>query len=817
MGCDVPSRLSFNSMRSRILVAVTAMVLALIVLCVYAGFLTLEDGLRLRGLESMHKQVYGPTEKLVTALQGERRLSVELLANPSDVRRAALDIERKATDKAAADLRRLSQEATQEDARLADRIRSVRGQLRDLKAGRESIDGADVDQVRAGAMYSEVVASALLVLDALPANSDPMFGDQQRILIALERAREALSREVAVLAGSLAEGGLTAGERRTFLELRAAQRDRLDIAISGLDDDQLAAYQKAVRDGGFTKLRDLENQVVSADEADSTRTPFSAKLWNRTGDGALEGLRDLELTFAGHLLRDSGAQADTLVFRALMITVGGALFVILMLVVWIVIAPRHVVGSLHALGAAIDDFDRHLPEVAKRLGRGEKVDVDAAVPRRKFGPDEFGDVGRALNKVERTAVEAAIEAAQHLGTKTVLANLARRTQSLVHRQLRELDTMEREAEDPRLLERLFTVDHLATRMRRHAEDLIILAGSTPARRWRKPVAMVNVVRAAAGEVEHYRRVQATEVDEAFLVGRAVGDVTHLLAELIENATSYSPPTTKVRLRGFEVSNGFAVEIIDCGLGIAEDERALYNDRLADPPEFAHLPDTVRLGLIVVGHLAKRHGIRVTLSESPYGGITTVVLIPTALLETPGEAPTELPSEAPFTSVRAQLMAQPASTPDRDRFAEMDADRSADTLTPLDVRPELEPDPEPGEPEEPDPGTLSSHVDLGADEPSGEDALLPKRVRQQSLAQELRDAPPPPVSRQSNGRTPEQIRSMMSAFQRGTRKGRTTDPETPEETEAPEETGAPEEIEAAEASELAARKPSPRPQNSDEDI
>ena len=212
-----------------------------------------------------------------------------------------------------------------------------------------------------------------------------------------------------------------------------------------------------------------------------------------------------------------------------------------------------------------------LPDVVGRLRRGENVDVNAEAPPLRVGRDEIGRVGQAFDLVRQTAIRAAVEEARlRQGLNDVFRSLARRSQSLLHRQLTLLDQMERRASDPEALDDLFRLDHLTTRMRRHAEGLVILAGAPPGRGWSSPVRMVDVMRGAIAEVEDYARVSVATRSQAALTGSAVADVIHLLAELIENATTLSPPYTSVRVSGDTVANGFAIEVEDRGLGIEPD-------------------------------------------------------------------------------------------------------------------------------------------------------------------------------------------------------------------------------------------------------
>ncbi len=311
-------------------------------------------------------------------------------------------------------------------------------------------------------------------------------------------------------------------------------------------------------------------------------------------------------------------------------------------------------GIIRRLGGlertALQLAEVQLPDVVARLRRGEDVDVDAEAPPLRVGRDEIGRVGQAFDLVRQTAVRAAVEEARlRQGLNDVFRSLARRSQSLLHRQLTLLDQMERRASDPEALDDLFRLDHLTTRMRRHAEGLVILAGAPPGRGWSSPVLMVDVMRGAIAEVEDYARVSVATRSQAALAGSAVADVIHLLAELIENATTLSPPYTSVRVSGDTVASGFAIEVEDRGLGISPQRLAELNDRLASPPEF-NPSDSEQLGLFVVSQLAKRHGIRVTLKASAYGGTAAVVLIPRHLVVTEDAFRAGLPGEPAAVAV-----------------------------------------------------------------------------------------------------------------------------------------------------------------------
>ena len=338
--------------------------------------------------------------------------------------------------------------------------------------------------------------------------------------------------------------------------------------------------------------------------------------------------------------------------RVAAVSVVGLLGLLLTITVTILVA-RSIIRRLGGLERnALQLAEVQLPDVVGRLRRGENVDVNAEAPPLRVGRDEIGRVGQAFDLVRQTAIRAAVEEARlRQGLNDVFRSLARRSQSLLHRQLTLLDQMERRASDPEALDDLFRLDHLTTRMRRHAEGLVILAGAPPGRGWSSPVRMVDVMRGAIAEVEDYARVSVATRSQAALTGSAVADVIHLLAELIENATTLSPPYTSVRVSGDTVANGFAIEVEDRGLGIGPTRLAELNDRLANPPEF-NPSDSEQLGLFVVSQLAKRHGIRVTLKASPYGGTAAIVLIPRHLVVTEEAFRSGLPGEPAMAQLTA---------------------------------------------------------------------------------------------------------------------------------------------------------------------
>jgi signal transduction histidine kinase len=307
---------------------------------------------------------------------------------------------------------------------------------------------------------------------------------------------------------------------------------------------------------------------------------------------------------------------------------GLGLLAVVLSIIGSLLVGRGLVRELSELRRSAEDLaDHRLPRMVDQLATGLDVDMDDDSPDVPIKTREIAQVRDAFAKVQRTAVDAAVgQARLREGIGEVFRNLARRSQALLHRQLGLLARVERRTEDPQELADLFRVDHLTTRMRRNADSLLILSGHSPARGWRHPVPFAEVIRAAAAEVEDYTRVSLISAGDAGLAGAAVGDVIHIIAELIENATIYSPPNTPVVIQGGVVGQGYAIDIEDRGLGMSDKKLAGANNQLAEPLPFDPA-DIDQLGLLVAGQLARRHEIKITLRGNPYGGTTAIVLIP----------------------------------------------------------------------------------------------------------------------------------------------------------------------------------------------
>ncbi|MBE1585504.1 nitrate- and nitrite sensing domain-containing protein [Nonomuraea angiospora] len=765
---------------TRLRTKVTALLVSLAALWAFAAWVTLREGVNLLWVSQLDSSIISPSEPLLVELQKERRISVVKLSSTGLRSRKDLESQRKQTDRLLATFKESAASGTVDlalDDEGAKRLADVLQKLTTLKQTRQAIDSGQMNRIQATATYGEIIDSVYSLYGSLATLDDKTLAKDIRTLLSLSRAREVITREDALVAGALAEGRLTSTEHSQFTQTVGAWRVLADQAAAELPATEKAAYDKVANGQSFTRLRSLETLLSEQDPSTET-LPFGADQWKTTADRALNDFNNLVLTAGDRLVERATPVAVNVIIR-LVLAGGLGLIAVIASVILSITTARSLFAQLQKLRDAAHELsDDRLPGVVERIGRGEDVDLAKEVPALDFGDDEIGQVGQAFNTVQHTAVSVAAEQAElRRSIRDILLSLARRTQGLVHRQLTVLDVMERRETDPEELKELFRLDHLAIRMRRNAENLIVLSGSAPARTWRRSVPMVDVVRGALAEVEDYTRVTLMPMGDVVLVGRAVGDVIHLLAELIENAVSFSPPYTNVQVSGQLVANGYVIEIEDRGLGMKPEDLDAANERIADPPEF-RITGTARLGLYVVSQLAKRHEIQVVLKASPYGGTTVVVLLPQELVQLD---PTPEPQDGgrrerlPRRTTAVAAAATGASTASRaaatgENVRALKPTRPTPVPAPVPApvpqpsRPITAVETQPETPAEPEQKPVTEFTSNG----------LPLRVPQANLAPALRDDTPtqPDFEEDDDERSPEEIRAMMGSLQSGTRLGRT---------------------------------------------
>ncbi|HET9255451.1 MAG TPA: nitrate- and nitrite sensing domain-containing protein [Pseudonocardiaceae bacterium] len=725
-------------------------------------------------------------QAFIHELQKERGLTVGLLGGGEQFR-MQLPAQRARTDAALAALKKLMADPSY--AAPAAQLRPALQRLDALAGVRDAADHAQIDRNSAFKYFTDTNLAFNAPDLGFDQASDASLRYSLLALRTLGDAKEPTGEERALLNGVFAAGHFEGQQFVQFTEIRAnklaaladfghyadpTQHTRLDVALHSPVADHVAEMENVALGGANGRLP----RPVNASDWYTSMTNYIDKL--RTvqlsiGDDALARTHELEENATWELL---GALALAV------LTVGAE-------VVLVISAARSIIKPLEELAADADDMATlRLPEAVARLERSSE-EVPAA-PRSMQPParasSEIQLVAEAFDRVQHTAFTlASKQALIRRNTTDSLANLGRRNQNLVRRQLSLISKFEHDELDPAALANLFDLDHLATRMRRNAESLLVLVGESNPRRWSQPLPIADVLRAAMSEVEDYRRVTLRRVDDAHIAGAIAAEVAHLLAELIENGLSFSPPDVDVEIYGRHSGSRYVIAVVDQGLGMSDEEIARANARLCGEEHFLVAP-TRFLGHYVVGGLARSLDARVELARSPLQGITAQVMLPDNLLVNPKPmpgAPTQVPgvvNGAPIT--RKSLPArettarppEPAVRPRPASTARCRADPDVTMSGKLDA-------PQPvAAPLVPAAGSStngSTHTRNGppqapAAEPSTNGSTrtrngLVKRVRKQPTSNGHAATPPSaerPASQSSSERSPEEVRTMLSAFRAG---------------------------------------------------
>ncbi|MEU4798379.1 nitrate- and nitrite sensing domain-containing protein [Streptomyces sp. NPDC023327] len=484
--------------------------------------------------------------------------------------------------------------------------------------------------------YSQLVEQLLaLSQDMAQATSNPDMIQRTRALAAFSSAKEYASVQRAIIAAALppndSEYGKLSETDRTF-GLSANEKERSQLqTFSKIYAGNAGDLTKPI-DGGNNSIQSSDEyakRVLEQEGGIKLQDKKSYKDWVDNDATKIDAMSKIELTLLGEMeqkareLRNESEQSAILNGALILLVLGVSL-------VGAFVVARSMIRSLRRLqDTATKVAQDRLPELVKQLSESDPQDVDTSVESvGVHSRDEIGQVAAAFDDVHREAVRLAAEQALLRGNvNAMFTNLSRRSQGLIQRQLSLISELESREADPDQLSSLFKLDHLATRMRRNGENLLVLAGEEPGRRWTRPVPLVDVLRAAASEVEQYERIELSAVPATEVAGRVVNDLVHLLAELLENATSFSSPQTKVKVTGHALPDGrVLIEIHDTGIGLSPEDLAAINERLASPPT-VDVSVSRRMGLFVVGRLSQRHGIRIQLRPSDSGGTTALVMLP----------------------------------------------------------------------------------------------------------------------------------------------------------------------------------------------
>ncbi|MFE1852197.1 nitrate- and nitrite sensing domain-containing protein [Streptomyces sp. NPDC059489] len=644
------------SVRNKLVALLVLPLMSLAILWAYAAYLSLGNALTLAHENTLGNRLAIPMIDVFNAVGHERRDSV-VTTTVKNSHPATLRADRRETDAALkaylaqsnnGDVRDAENSLVRQTVNAADR--SMSG----INGIRKRVDEGTLPPDETMASYSAIssaIERALHSMVILPDENAQAYGEA---LYNLAPAGDLQSQEDALISAAAASPShrLTPHAYAALIQDIGSQSYLMNQALQDLPTAQRSQFEKlGTPNGPVGKLTALEQQVVAAGP-EAKSLPFSAATWRAVYDAEDKIVAETSVDDIAALFTRTGPPAH----RAFMeLILSGALGLVALVASAVISTniARSLVNDVGKLRRSATNLtDDRLRDVVGRLRRGEKVDVRSDMTEPRFVNHEMAQLGEAFQALQLTAVELAEEDIRlHRGISDVFRNLARRSQTLVHRQLALIDTMEAREEDPKVLADLFLLDQLATRMRRYAEGLIIVSGAPPGRFWRHPVPVVDVIRGAVSETEHYARVVVLPVPTVGVMGRAAADIIHLLAELIENAEAFSSDDSQVRVSTSKASGGLVIEIDDRGLGMQEEEMAVANARITTDFDVSSL-DSTRLGLVTVGRLAQRHNVNVSLRNSPYGGVSAVVLIPHALLEWDADALPE-PSAAAPGAVRSR--------------------------------------------------------------------------------------------------------------------------------------------------------------------
>ncbi|MFG2192676.1 nitrate- and nitrite sensing domain-containing protein [Streptomyces sp. NPDC048639] len=626
------------------------------------GALRIDNSMdNLKQLENMKllTEMTKQATELASALQEERDHSAGPLATGDD-KNDDVVYSRIKSDRAKQSFREATQdiEASNSEALVGvnSSLVNILKQLEKIKTIRaNAYDDSDYIAQTASS-YNELITSLLsLSQDMAQATSNSEMIRSTRALAAFSSAKEYASIQRAVIAAGLAnepKPKLSANDRLYGQSAQQSEESALAQFIQVYRGGSKSTSQEllqALEDGGNSEiiLADTYAARVLKTDGQISNEKRSYKDWYDQDSTKIDEMSRIEQTLLSEMeekareLRSDAQQEAILNGAVILLVLGVSL-------VGAFVVARSMVRSLRRLqDTAQDVSQKRLPELVKQLSESDPQDVDTSVQSvGVHSRDEIGRVAAAFDDVHREAVRLAAEQALLRGNvNAMFTNLSRRSQGLIQRQLSLISELESREADPDQLSSLFKLDHLATRMRRNGENLLVLAGEEPGRRWTRPVPLVDVLRAAASEVEQYERIELSAVPTTEVAGRVVNDLVHLLAELLENATSFSSPQTKVKVTGHALPDGrVLVEIHDTGIGLSPEDLAAINERLASPPT-VDVSVSRRMGLFVVGRLSLRHGIRIQLRPSDSGGTTALVMLPVDVAQggakaagKPGSAP-----------------------------------------------------------------------------------------------------------------------------------------------------------------------------------
>ncbi|WP_307831018.1 sensor histidine kinase [Nucisporomicrobium flavum] len=760
------------------------------------------------------RQVSIPAVRTLAAIQRERRDSINYLSHPArDLQ--SLIAQRQETDDLVAKLRTAADPVLSRAPRSIDvRWQAFSDRLDRLPGVRSTIDSGRALRQQTTDFYNDLVDSAIDLFDT-QARVVPDATATQGGITATDtfRAGDLMSRSSSLISGALGAQSLSQQDHLRFVTMVGAYHTTLETAVPQLEPEARAQYERMTATSEWKALTAAENVLISAGPWKG-KVPRAMQLSGVQWDAAAAAVSD-------QLVALTVTQADRVSIKALrtgnnqlLAAAIGSAVALLIAVGAIVSAVRQsqilvnqaLSVRLAQLGKdAVAVVDERLPAIITRLRRREKVDVALELPNRDYGRDEIGHLATVLNKSLHAAVDAAVEeATTRAAGMAMLMGVARRPQRPLQHGLKVIEELQNRIGDEQILAELFDINHQLTQTRRFLENLIILAGGQTGRRFSRPVPVRRVLLGAIAETRQYQRVTLRRTPDVAISGPAVTGITHLLAELLDNALVFSPPDSEVWISCTQAHHGVVIEIEDAGVGMTHEAMEQANTLLATAPtpDLTGLKGGAQIGLWVVAELAKRGGMQVTLRTSAYGGVLAVVLLPaTALapaedvrqlgepddprhpaepgadvLRRPFEPDGQLPPEEEPTAAIPARVAMPAveqpATPLSTRSAPVPV--AGATAMPTAGATAV---PTPGATAVPTAGIADTTTAAGSPASNGAGPgtgrpPLPVRRPQEHLAPQLRDETGGPTQTAAPVYSPEAARNRLASYQKGWRAGRT---------------------------------------------
>jgi signal transduction histidine kinase len=518
------------------------------------------------------------------------------------------------------------------DAPGADQVRSALAQLSMLSSTRTQIDTRRISRPVALQFYNDAVGALNHLTLGLDQANDPRLQRGLQAFYALGAIKDQFDRERGFLNGVFVAGHFSGGEYNQFMEIRAAKQEALQAFSRYAGKDRQADLDAVMRSDDAAASDQAESVALASGDGPLVRPVDPASWWTRT-TAVIDGQRAVQKAVGGDI-RNRADELRAAAETNLIIFLVGAAVAIIARITLVFASVRALVRPLATLAGEADEVaSRRLPQVIEEWSRAvdSPPEPPAPVKTPPGSSAEIAAVAGALDRVQGTAFElASQQALMRRNTIESMGNLARRNQNLVRRQLALISEFEREELDPKGLSNLFELDHLATRMRRNAESLLVLVGESSPRRLTRAISLIDVIRAGMSEVDDYRRVVLRRVEDVLIAGAVASELSHMLAELIENGLAFSPPDLEVEIYARPGPHGYLVAVVDHGIGMSAEQLAQSNAKLRGEQDFIVAP-TRYLGHYVVGRLAQRLGIDVELTTSPVSGVVARLTLPATVL------------------------------------------------------------------------------------------------------------------------------------------------------------------------------------------